>query len=167
MNFLILKLFLIALMLLLLDVWLVCLSCPAQGSCLQSEEHLSLQINLSARGDQPADLDKLKPYVIEHIVVLLVAPAAGPAAVGGFVWPLWFCVWRQINCGNSVHILKLVMDCSLKSCVAGFPFDLTCYFDSERAKKIWEDISSAFLGALYILQHNICIDVQMLFHQLS
>eukprot|EP00064_Thunnus_orientalis_P009864 superscaffoldBa00001278_g9890 len=54
-----------------------------QGSCLQSEERLSLQINLSARGDRPADLDKLKPYVIEHILVLLVAPTAGQAAVGG------------------------------------------------------------------------------------
>ncbi|XP_030273959.1 transmembrane protein 131-like isoform X1 [Sparus aurata] len=53
-----------------------------QGSCLQSEERLSLQINLSARGDQPADLDKLKPYVIEHILVLLVAPAAGQATEG-------------------------------------------------------------------------------------
>ncbi|XP_041640880.1 transmembrane protein 131-like isoform X2 [Cheilinus undulatus] len=53
-----------------------------QGSCLQSEERLSLQINLSARGDRPADLDKLKPYVIEHILVLLMAPTAGPAAVG-------------------------------------------------------------------------------------
>ncbi|XP_018558740.1 transmembrane protein 131-like [Lates calcarifer] len=53
-----------------------------QGSCLQSEERLSLQINLSARGDRPADLDKLKPYVIEHILVLLVAPTAGQAAVG-------------------------------------------------------------------------------------
>lgn len=54
-----------------------------QGSCLQSEERLSLQINLSARGDRPADLDKLKPYIIEHILVLLVAPTAGQAAVGG------------------------------------------------------------------------------------
>ncbi|XP_062244055.1 transmembrane protein 131-like isoform X2 [Platichthys flesus] len=53
-----------------------------QGSCLQSEERLSLQINLSARGDRPTDLDKLKPYVIEHILVLLVAPTAGQAAVG-------------------------------------------------------------------------------------
>ncbi|XP_061769349.1 transmembrane protein 131-like isoform X3 [Nerophis ophidion] len=52
-----------------------------QGSCLQSDERLSLQINLSARGDQPADLDKLKPYVIEHILLLLVVPAAGQAAV--------------------------------------------------------------------------------------
>lgn len=56
---------------------------PSQGSCLQSEERLSLQINLSAHGDQPADLDKLKPYVIEHILLLLVAPTAGLAAVGG------------------------------------------------------------------------------------
>lgn len=53
-----------------------------QGSCLQSEERLSLQINLSARGDRPADLDKLKPYVIEHILVLLVAPTAGQSAAG-------------------------------------------------------------------------------------
>ncbi|XP_068445189.1 transmembrane protein 131-like isoform X1 [Clinocottus analis] len=53
-----------------------------QGSCLQSEERLSLQINLSAHGDRPTDLDKLKPYIIEHILVLLMAPAAGPAAVG-------------------------------------------------------------------------------------
>ncbi|XP_074485701.1 transmembrane protein 131-like isoform X2 [Sebastes fasciatus] len=53
-----------------------------QGSCLQSEERLSLQINLSARGDRPTDLHKLKPYVIEHILVLLMAPTAGQAAVG-------------------------------------------------------------------------------------
>nr|XP_020469976.1 transmembrane protein 131-like [Monopterus albus] len=53
-----------------------------QGSCLKSEERLSLQINLSTRGDQPADLDKLKPYIIEHILVLLVAPTAGPSTVG-------------------------------------------------------------------------------------
>ncbi|XP_029910115.1 transmembrane protein 131-like isoform X2 [Myripristis murdjan] len=53
-----------------------------QGSCLQSEERLSLQINLSERGDRPTDLDKLKPYVIEHILVLLVTPAAGRGAVG-------------------------------------------------------------------------------------
>ncbi|XP_070772139.1 transmembrane protein 131-like [Enoplosus armatus] len=58
------------------------LSNNPQGSCLQSEERLSLQINLSARGDRPTDLDKLKPYVIEHILVLLVAPTAGQAAVG-------------------------------------------------------------------------------------
>ncbi|CAL1601009.1 unnamed protein product [Knipowitschia caucasica] len=48
-----------------------------EGSCLHSEERLSLQINLSARGDRPADLEKLKPYVIEHILVLLVAHGAG------------------------------------------------------------------------------------------
>lgn len=57
------------------------LSSP-QGSCLQNEERLSLQINLSARGDRPAELDKLKPYVIEHILFLLIAPAVGPAAFG-------------------------------------------------------------------------------------
>uniref|UniRef100_A0A1A7XUK2 KIAA0922 n=1 Tax=Iconisemion striatum TaxID=60296 RepID=A0A1A7XUK2_9TELE len=51
-----------------------------QGSCLQNEERLSLQINLSARGDQPADLDKLKPYVIEHILFVLVVPL--PTALG-------------------------------------------------------------------------------------
>lgn len=73
----------------LLGAWLVCLPVPSQGSCLQSEERLSLQINLSARGDQPADLDKLKPYVIEHILVLLVAPAAGQATEGEFVQPVW------------------------------------------------------------------------------
>nr|XP_057922112.1 transmembrane protein 131-like isoform X2 [Doryrhamphus excisus] len=55
----------------------------SQGSCLQSEGRLSLQINLSARGDQPADLDKLKPYVIEHILLLLVVPAGGQTAGGG------------------------------------------------------------------------------------
>ncbi|XP_032419461.1 transmembrane protein 131-like isoform X2 [Xiphophorus hellerii] len=57
------------------------LSSP-QGSCLQKEECLSLQINLSACGDRPAELDKLKPYVIEHILFLLVTPAVGPAAFG-------------------------------------------------------------------------------------
>lgn len=73
-------------------MWRVFPLLPGQGSCLQSEEHLSLQINLSARGDRPADLDKLKPYVIEHIVVLLMAPAAGPAAAGQSGWFSWFCV---------------------------------------------------------------------------
>ncbi|XP_037328273.2 transmembrane protein 131-like isoform X1 [Pungitius pungitius] len=53
-----------------------------QGSSLQSEERLSLQINLSAQGDRPTDLDKLKPYVIEHLLVLLMAPTAGAAAAG-------------------------------------------------------------------------------------
>ncbi|XP_012729310.2 LOW QUALITY PROTEIN: transmembrane protein 131-like [Fundulus heteroclitus] len=57
------------------------LSSP-QGSCLQNEERLSLQINLSAPGDRPAELDKLKPYVIEHILFLLVPPDVGPAAFG-------------------------------------------------------------------------------------
>lgn len=69
-------------------MWRVFSLLPGQGSCLQSEEHLSLQINLSARGDRPADLDKLKPYVIEHIVVLLMAPTVGLAAAGQSGWPL-------------------------------------------------------------------------------
>lgn len=73
---------------------------PSQGSCLQSEERLSLQINLSAHGDRPTDLDKLKPYVIEHILVLLMAPAAGPAAGGGFASPVRPEVWMQISSGN-------------------------------------------------------------------
>ncbi|KAM6940346.1 transmembrane protein 131-like [Xenentodon cancila] len=61
------------------------LSSP-QGSCLNTEECLSLQINLSACGDRPADLDKLKPYVIEHILFLLVAPAAlGNAKIGVYM----------------------------------------------------------------------------------
>ncbi|KAF7223490.1 KIAA0922-like protein [Nothobranchius furzeri] len=51
-----------------------------QGSCLQNQERLSLQMNLSARDDQPADLDKLKPYVIEHILFVLVVPP--PATLG-------------------------------------------------------------------------------------
>lgn len=78
--------------------WFLCFSSwsvhlsflSVQGSCLQSEEHLSLQINLLARGDRPADLDKLKPYVIEHILVLLVAPTAGPVSIGGFISALMF-----------------------------------------------------------------------------
>ncbi|XP_077575728.1 transmembrane protein 131-like isoform X1 [Stigmatopora nigra] len=54
----------------------------SQSSCLQSEEHLSLQMDLSTRGDQPADLDKLKPYVIEHIQLLLMVPTAEQVALG-------------------------------------------------------------------------------------
>ncbi|CAL8330823.1 unnamed protein product [Lota lota] len=53
-----------------------------QGSCLQSETSLSLHINLSERGDRPGDLDKLKPYILEHILVLLMAPAPGPSSAG-------------------------------------------------------------------------------------
>uniref|UniRef100_A0A3P9M970 Transmembrane 131 like n=1 Tax=Oryzias latipes TaxID=8090 RepID=A0A3P9M970_ORYLA len=58
-----------------------------QGSCLHKEERLSMQINLSARGDRPADLDKLKPYVIEHILFMFVAPSAleGNAKVGVYM----------------------------------------------------------------------------------
>ncbi|KAG7276808.1 hypothetical protein CRUP_008758 [Coryphaenoides rupestris] len=54
-----------------------------QGSCLQMDTSLSLQINLSERGDGPGDLDKLKPYILEHILVLLMAPAAGPGPSAG------------------------------------------------------------------------------------
>ncbi|XP_076872623.1 transmembrane protein 131-like isoform X2 [Brachyhypopomus gauderio] len=45
-----------------------------QGSCFEAEKdgHLSLQISLSERGEKPAHLDKLKPYVLENIMVLLV-----------------------------------------------------------------------------------------------
>ncbi|XP_056442409.1 transmembrane protein 131-like isoform X4 [Gadus chalcogrammus] len=53
-----------------------------QGSCLQSDTSLSLHINLSERGDRPGDLDKLKPYILEHILVLLKAPAPGPSSAG-------------------------------------------------------------------------------------
>ncbi|XP_056136082.1 transmembrane protein 131-like isoform X2 [Lampris incognitus] len=53
-----------------------------QGSCLQSEERLTLQINLSERSERPADLDKLKPYITEHILVVLMAPAPGRATLG-------------------------------------------------------------------------------------
>ncbi|XP_010897507.2 transmembrane protein 131-like [Esox lucius] len=63
-----------------------------QGSCLRSAnerapaeetQSLSLQIRLSERAEYPADLDKLKPYVTEHILVLLVAPAAGRGTTTG------------------------------------------------------------------------------------
>ncbi|GAA6080470.1 transmembrane protein 131-like isoform X1, partial [Tachysurus ichikawai] len=48
----------------------------ADGSCLGAEDEgrLSLQISLSERGERPAHLDKLKPYVLENIMVLLVLP---------------------------------------------------------------------------------------------
>ncbi|XP_058627783.1 transmembrane protein 131-like isoform X3 [Onychostoma macrolepis] len=46
-----------------------------QGWCLVSEEgRIALQISLSERGERLAHLDKLKPYVLENIVVLLVLP---------------------------------------------------------------------------------------------
>ncbi|XP_071244420.1 transmembrane protein 131-like isoform X2 [Salvelinus alpinus] len=62
-----------------------------QGSCFQSvednaagvEQGLNLQIRLSEHTERPADLDKLKPYVIEHILVLLVAPATGRCSANG------------------------------------------------------------------------------------
>ncbi|XP_014051061.2 transmembrane protein 131-like isoform X4 [Salmo salar] len=62
-----------------------------QGSCFQSiedhaagvEQRLNLQIRLSERTERPADLDKLKPYIIEHILVLLVAPATSRGSANG------------------------------------------------------------------------------------
>ncbi|KAJ8001299.1 hypothetical protein DPEC_G00192880 [Dallia pectoralis] len=62
-----------------------------QGSCLQSSDEkvpgkqqpLRLQIRLSERTEPPADLDKLKPYVTEHILVLLVAPIASHGTTTG------------------------------------------------------------------------------------
>ncbi|XP_060720169.1 transmembrane protein 131-like isoform X1 [Tachysurus vachellii] len=47
-----------------------------QGSCFGAEDEgrLSLQISLSERGERPAHLDKLKPYVLENIMVLLILP---------------------------------------------------------------------------------------------
>ncbi|XP_070302408.1 transmembrane protein 131-like isoform X6 [Salvelinus sp. IW2-2015] len=62
-----------------------------QGSCFQSvedhaagvEQRLNLQIRLSESTERPADLDKLKPYIIEHILVLLVAPATGRGSANG------------------------------------------------------------------------------------
>ncbi|XP_039549868.1 transmembrane protein 131-like isoform X5 [Pimephales promelas] len=47
-----------------------------QGWCLVSEGgRIALQISLSERGERPTHLDKLKPYVLENIVVLLVLPS--------------------------------------------------------------------------------------------
>ncbi|XP_012687308.2 transmembrane protein 131-like [Clupea harengus] len=53
-----------------------------QGSCLVSEEEedrFSLLISLSERGEQQAHLDKLKPYVIENLMVLFLAPSSTAA----------------------------------------------------------------------------------------
>lgn len=55
------------------------LSVSSQGWCLVSEEgRFVLRISLSERGDK--HLDKLKPYVLENIVVLLVLPPPEDAA---------------------------------------------------------------------------------------
>ncbi|KAF5902206.1 transmembrane protein, partial [Clarias magur] len=53
-----------------------------QGSCFGAEDEgrFSLQISLSERGERPAHLDKLKPYVLENIMVLLDLPPPGGAA---------------------------------------------------------------------------------------
>ncbi|KAI4901851.1 hypothetical protein NFI96_034598, partial [Prochilodus magdalenae] len=50
-----------------------------QSSCFGAEDEgrLSLQISLSEQGERPAHLDKLKPYVLENIMVLLVLPPPG------------------------------------------------------------------------------------------
>ncbi|XP_057187080.1 transmembrane protein 131-like isoform X2 [Triplophysa rosa] len=51
-----------------------------QGWCLVSEEgRIALQISLSEKGKMPTHLDKLKPYVLENILVLLVLPPPGDA----------------------------------------------------------------------------------------
>ncbi|XP_063074444.1 transmembrane protein 131-like isoform X2 [Engraulis encrasicolus] len=51
-----------------------------QGSCLATEEaeRFSVQISLTERGEQQAHLDKLKPYVIENLMVLFLLP--GPSS---------------------------------------------------------------------------------------
>ncbi|KAK3507747.1 hypothetical protein QTP70_035010, partial [Hemibagrus guttatus] len=53
-----------------------------QGSCFGAEHEgrLSLQISLSERGERPAHLDKLKPYVLENIMVMHVLPPPGGVA---------------------------------------------------------------------------------------
>ncbi|XP_030643763.1 transmembrane protein 131-like [Chanos chanos] len=53
-----------------------------QGLCFvgSDEGSFSLQISLRERGDLPAHLDKLKPYVLENIMVLLTLPPVGGAA---------------------------------------------------------------------------------------
>ncbi|XP_062865266.1 transmembrane protein 131-like [Trichomycterus rosablanca] len=53
-----------------------------QGSCFGAEDEgrLSLQISLSERGERSTHLDKLKPYVLENIMVLLILPPSGGAA---------------------------------------------------------------------------------------
>lgn len=42
---------------------------------MSEEGRIALQISLSERGVGPTHLDKLKPYVLENIVVLLVLPS--------------------------------------------------------------------------------------------
>ncbi|KAJ8281133.1 hypothetical protein GJAV_G00063930 [Gymnothorax javanicus] len=46
-----------------------------QGSCLATEK-LTVQISLSERGERRTDLDRLKPYVIENIMVLFVVSSS-------------------------------------------------------------------------------------------
>ncbi|KAJ8335646.1 hypothetical protein SKAU_G00389880 [Synaphobranchus kaupii] len=47
-----------------------------QGSCFATEK-LALQISLSERGERRTDLERLKPYVIENIMVLFVMSPGG------------------------------------------------------------------------------------------
>lgn len=68
------------------------LSVFSQGWCLVSEEgRIALQISLSERGERPTHLDKLKPYVLENIVVLLVLPPPEDAVCMSFLY--YFCLF--------------------------------------------------------------------------
>ncbi|XP_061102427.1 transmembrane protein 131-like isoform X2 [Conger conger] len=49
---------------------------PHQGSCFATEK-LAVQISLSERGERRTDLERLKPYVIENIMVLFVMSSGG------------------------------------------------------------------------------------------
>ncbi|XP_029114931.1 transmembrane protein 131-like [Scleropages formosus] len=50
-----------------------------QGSCFHTEEKLVVQISLSERGEKHTDLERLKPYVIENIMVLFAIPSGTSA----------------------------------------------------------------------------------------
>ena len=87
-----------------------------QGSCLVSEEEedrFSLLISLSERGEQQAHLDKLKPYVIENLMVLFLAPSS---TAGTRPAPAqWATVWREnsgvcIQCACRNNSLLLVRE---------------------------------------------------------
>ncbi|KAG9344072.1 hypothetical protein JZ751_012552 [Albula glossodonta] len=53
-----------------------CFPITPQESCFATER-LALQISLSERGERRGDLEKLKPYVIENIMVLFVMSSGG------------------------------------------------------------------------------------------
>ncbi|KAJ3615193.1 hypothetical protein NHX12_018761, partial [Muraenolepis orangiensis] len=74
-----------------------------QGSCLQSEASLSLQIDLSERGEPPGDLDKLKPYILEHILVLLMAPAPAPTSTALSPSPFCFSTIQNMQLLSKVQ----------------------------------------------------------------